>query len=124
MRFFLAMRVYIELSFRFSADPYDDAALLAFTTQLNKGSIYIAPNRIRIFMDAHDMLPFELGKYLERFRPFIDPKAGKSRPYENLSHFYYFDIDAIYDHLDEFVGIIEDFISDAREASKSILDEE
>ena len=115
---------HIEMSFRFSADPYDDAALLAFTTQLNKGSVYIAPNRIRVFMLAHDMLPFELNNYLEKFRPFIDPDAGKSKPFENINHFYYFDIEKIYEDLDEFVGIIKDFIADAKEAARSILDEE
>jgi transcriptional regulator with XRE-family HTH domain len=115
---------HIEMSFRFSADPYDDAALLAFTTQLNKGSVYIAPNRIKIFMLAHDMLPFELNEYLERFRPFIDENAGKSKPYENLTHFYYFDVERIYADLDTFVQIITDFIKDAEEAARSILNDE
>lgn len=105
----------VELSYRFSSDKWADASLLSFNIQFNRAAIYFSPKRIQIYLISHDMFPNEIKPLLNGFLPFLNPELGKSAPYENLSHFYYFDPHKIYSDLSGFLSVIRKFLKEINE---------
>ena len=99
----------VELSYRFSSDKWADASLLSFNTQFNRAVIYFAPKRIQVYLTSHNMFPNEIKPLLDGFLPFLNTDLGKSKPYEDISYFYYFDPHKVYSDLDTFISVIKEF---------------
>lgn len=96
-----------DLYFCFVADNIAHA-FLSLSVKDERAVIYIEPNHLKEFMQAHGLFPFEADTFLEEFKSYLSSTLTQlSYPYGNK---FYADIDEVLYNMDSFIGIVQKFM--------------
>ena len=98
-----------ELTIRFSPDDGYTYALLTFSIASDHSDMWIMPGRIKAALEKHGRFTFEADPFLEFFKNYVNVKRCKTPPYENMSGFYYANVDDVLQNTKKFISAAEQF---------------
>ena len=98
-----------ELTIRFSPDDGYTYALLTFSIASDHSDVWVMPGRIKAALEKHGRFSFDADPFLEVYKNFINTNRCKTPPYENISGFYYANVDAILQNTKKFISAAEQF---------------
>ncbi len=98
-----------ELTVRFSPDDGHSYALLTFSIASDHSDIWVMPGRIKAALEKHGRFPFEADQFLDFYKNYVNIQRCKTPPYENISGFYYANVDSVFKNTKKFISAAEQF---------------
>ena len=104
-----------ELAIKFVLGDGKTCSLVVFGVASEQADIWLVPGRIKASLEKNGIFPFDADDFLEFYKNVVDDSRCKTPPYDNVSGFYYADVNEVLRLKQDFIKAVEQFVTKIQE---------